>query len=114
MRRAEAYRDAGADGLFVPGLTDDDEISRLVRRVELPLNVLAGRPVPELARLGVARVSTGSMLFRAALHATAVAARSIAQGDPGAGDLPSYAEAASLVHTAAASLVHSAATASPT
>lgn len=70
VRRALAFRDAGADCVFVPGLTDAETIARLVRDVKCPVNILAvpGAPaVPELEKLGVARVSLGSGPMRASL-----------------------------------------------
>ena len=70
VRRLNAYRAAGADCLFAPGVTDADTIATLVRQVKGPLNVLASAaspPVPELERLGVARVSLGSGPMRAGL-----------------------------------------------
>jgi 2-methylisocitrate lyase-like PEP mutase family enzyme len=70
IERARAYRDAGADCVFVPGLRDPETISRLVREVECAVNILAGPgflPVPELEKLGVARVSLGSGVMRATL-----------------------------------------------
>ena len=70
LRRGVAYRDAGADCVFVPGVTDPALIGELVRRLACPVNVLAGAgspPVSELARLGVARVSLGSGPMRAAV-----------------------------------------------
>jgi len=70
VKRCVAYRDAGADCLFVPGLRDAQTIAALVREVAAPLNVLAGPGVPPLAeldRLGVRRVSFGSGLMRACL-----------------------------------------------
>jgi len=69
-RRLAAYRDAGADCLFAPGVCDPPTIGALVRELGAPLNILAGKgcpPIPELARLGVRRVSVGSGLMRAAL-----------------------------------------------
>ncbi|MFR9777914.1 isocitrate lyase/PEP mutase family protein [Micromonospora sp. MS34] len=69
LPRARAWRAAGADGLFVPG-APDDLVGRLAAEVGLPLNVLyrpGGPDLAELGGLGVARVSTGSLLFRAAL-----------------------------------------------
>ena len=68
--RANAYRQAGADCLFVPGVSDADTIGRLVKAVNGPLNILAvpgTPPVTELGRMGVARVSFGSWPFRAAV-----------------------------------------------
>jgi 2-methylisocitrate lyase-like PEP mutase family enzyme len=70
VRRLLAYRDAGADCVFVPGLRDAETISRLAKDVQCPLNILAGPgfpPVPELRKLGVARVSLGSAPMRATL-----------------------------------------------
>jgi 2-methylisocitrate lyase-like PEP mutase family enzyme len=70
IERARAYRDAGADCVFVPGLRDPETIAQLVREVECPVNILAGPgslSVPELERLGVARVSLGSGPMRATL-----------------------------------------------
>jgi 2-methylisocitrate lyase-like PEP mutase family enzyme len=70
IRRCQAYRAAGADCLFVPGVTDPETIGRLAREVGGPLNILAGPaapPVAELSRLGVARVSLGSGPMRATL-----------------------------------------------
>src|SRR5439155_11332529 len=60
LERAAAYLAAGADGVFVPGVTDADTISRLVEGIAGPVNILAGPGAPsvaELADLGVARIS---------------------------------------------------------
>jgi 2-methylisocitrate lyase-like PEP mutase family enzyme len=68
VHRANAYREAGADCLFVPGVTDAKTIAALVAAIRGPINILAGAgapPVAELERLGVARVSTGSAFMRA-------------------------------------------------
>lgn len=73
VRRANAYRAAGADCLFIPGVTDEATIQALVKAVDGPLNVLAGPgmpPVAKLKELGVARVSLGSGPYRAALALT--------------------------------------------
>jgi len=70
LRRLLAFRDAGADCVFAPGLKDAETIERLVKAVECPLNILAvpGTPsTPELEKLGVARVSLGSGPMRATL-----------------------------------------------
>jgi 2-methylisocitrate lyase-like PEP mutase family enzyme len=70
LRRSLAFRDAGADCVFVPGLTDPETIGRIVRDVKCPVNILAGPgspPVADLERLGVARVSLGSGPMRATL-----------------------------------------------
>ena len=70
VRRLRAFRDAGADCVFVPGLKDAATIGRLVSDLQCPLNILGGPgtpSVPELQKLGVARVSLGSGPMRAAL-----------------------------------------------
>jgi 2-methylisocitrate lyase-like PEP mutase family enzyme len=68
--RVNRYLEAGADCLFVPGVSDRQTIAALVREVKGPLNVLAGSgtpPIAELERLGVRRVSVGSGPMRATL-----------------------------------------------
>jgi 2-methylisocitrate lyase-like PEP mutase family enzyme len=70
VRRLAAYRDAGADCLFAPGVRDTPTIEQLVRDLKWPLNILAGPGFPsvlELQQLGVARVSLGSGPMRATL-----------------------------------------------
>jgi 2-methylisocitrate lyase-like PEP mutase family enzyme len=70
IRRLNAYRAAGADCLFAPGVTDRSTIATLVHEVAGPLNVLAGPgcpPVPDLEALGVRRLSLGSGVMRATL-----------------------------------------------
>ncbi|MDQ3401976.1 MAG: isocitrate lyase/phosphoenolpyruvate mutase family protein [Actinomycetota bacterium] len=69
LDRARAYLDAGASGIFVPGLTDLATIRTLAARIEAPLNIMvaAGSPtVRELAEAGVARVSMGGAIAEAA------------------------------------------------
>ena len=70
VERLRAYRDAGADCLFTPGLYDRDTIAKLVKAVDTPLNILANPacpPLAELEKIGVARVSAGSGIMRAAM-----------------------------------------------
>ncbi|MGA7293054.1 MAG: isocitrate lyase/phosphoenolpyruvate mutase family protein [Terriglobales bacterium] len=70
LRRLAAFREAGADCVFAPGLKDAETIRRLAEAVECPLNILGGPgtpSIPELAKLGVARVSVGSGPMRATL-----------------------------------------------
>ena len=77
--RAETYADAGADGLFVPGLLDLDVIATLAEG-PLPLNVMAGPgapPVSELAKAGAARVSVGSAIAQSAYQLASRAAREL-------------------------------------
>ena len=72
--RLVAYREAGADVVYAPGLADLGSISRLVDEVGVPVNVLAlpnGPTVAELGGAGVRRVSTGGALARFAYGAHA-------------------------------------------
>jgi 2-methylisocitrate lyase-like PEP mutase family enzyme len=70
VERLLAYRDAGADCLFAPGVRDQETIAALVRALRFPLNILAGAGSPTVDRLqelGVARVSLGSGPMRASM-----------------------------------------------
>jgi 2-methylisocitrate lyase-like PEP mutase family enzyme len=70
VERLRAYRDAGASCLFAPCLYDRETIAKLVKAVESPVNILANPacpPIAELEKIGVARVSAGSGIMRAAL-----------------------------------------------
>lgn len=70
IRRVTAFRDVGADCVFVPGVRDVETIGRLVKDVQCPVNILAGPgspAIPALEKLGVARVSLGSAPMRATL-----------------------------------------------
>ena len=69
VRRAAAYVEAGADGIFVPGVVDAETIAALAEAVQVPLNVMVGPgalDVAALGRLGVARASLGSSVAQAA------------------------------------------------
>ena len=80
IARLRAYRDAGAEVVYAPGLLDLDEIARVVREVEAPVNVLArprGPSIPELSSVGVRRVSTGGALAMAAYGSLVSAAREL-------------------------------------
>src|SRR5256885_10453528 len=70
VERLRAYRKAGADCVFAPGIRDKETIGKLVRAVDGPLNILlqpGGPSVADLEKLGVARASIGSGTMRAAL-----------------------------------------------
>ena len=70
VERLRAFVDAGADGVFVPGVMDADTIGKLAAAVPRPLNVLAGPKTPDraaLQSLGVRRVSVGSGPMRRTL-----------------------------------------------
>ena len=80
VERLNAYRKAGADCCFVPGVRDADTIGKLAQAVDGPLNILAvagAPPIAELERLGVARVSVGSGPMRAAMGLTERIAREL-------------------------------------
>jgi 2-methylisocitrate lyase-like PEP mutase family enzyme len=77
ISRLQAYQEAGADVLYAPGLSDIDDIRRVVSEVDLPVNVLArpGAPtVAELAAVGVSRVSVGGAFAFNAIGALVEAA----------------------------------------
>jgi len=62
VRRATAYRDAGADCVYPMGLTDAASIAKFVKALDFPINVMVRKglpPISELQKLGVARVSFG-------------------------------------------------------
>ncbi len=97
LRRLSAYREAGADCVFVPGLGDRATIGRLVADLHCPVNILAGPgspPIAELKRLGVARVSLGSGPMRAGLGLLRRVADELKACGTyrGLEDAPSYAE----------------------
>ncbi len=80
VERLNAYRAAGADCLFAPGVRDREAIARLVKAVKGPLNILAvagAPPIAEMKALGVARVSVGSGPMRATLGLTDHIAREL-------------------------------------
>lgn len=80
LARLQAFGEAGADVVYAPGLSRAEDIARVVREAGRPVNVLArpGAPsVPELAELGVARVSVGGALSFAAFGAVVEASREL-------------------------------------
>jgi 2-methylisocitrate lyase-like PEP mutase family enzyme len=82
IRRLTAYAEAGAECLYAPGLRTREEIGAVVAAVApKPVNVLVGSgftTMPELAELGVRRISVGGALARAAWTGFLAAAREIA------------------------------------
>lgn len=103
LTRAEQYTAAGADGIFLPGLTDPDQIARFVTAIPLPVNILYSPTGPSLATLGtlgVRRVSTGSLLYRAALAATIGIARAVRADTPPTSAIPTYQTVQSLTQPA--------------
>jgi 2-methylisocitrate lyase-like PEP mutase family enzyme len=80
IRRLIAYREAGADVVYAPGLVAFEDIERVVSETGAPVNVLAhpfGPTIEELGALGVRRVSTGSALFNAARRTLRAAGREL-------------------------------------
>lgn len=80
ITRLRAFRDAGADVLYAPGLVGIDDIRTVVHEIGGPVNVLAlpgGPSVAELASAGVARVSVGGAFAYAALGALVDAGREL-------------------------------------
>jgi len=83
ITRLQAFQEAGADVLFAPGVTELDDIRRVVSSVDRPVNVLpppGGPTVAQLAAAGVARVSVGGGFAYAALGALVEAARELLDG----------------------------------
>lgn len=84
IARLIAYRDAGADAVYAPGVKTLEQITAVVEAVGCPVNVLALPGTPPLAELeaaGVRRVSTGSLLASRALGALVTAAQTLRGGD---------------------------------
>jgi 2-methylisocitrate lyase-like PEP mutase family enzyme len=96
VTRAERYRAAGADCVFIPGVSDERTIGRLVAGIGAPLNVVAGLSGEPLdlatyERLGVRRISVGGSLARATLGLVRRAAADMLEHgrfDFGAGAIP--------------------------
>ena len=74
IRRLKAYKAAGADCLYAPGLTTREQIEAVVQAVSpQPVNFLNGGALgftaSDLAAMGVRRISVGGSLARVAMHA---------------------------------------------
>jgi 2-methylisocitrate lyase-like PEP mutase family enzyme len=82
LNRAAAYVDAGADGIFVPGVTEPADLEALAAQIPVPVNVLVvpALTLSDMARLGVRRVSTGSLPYRAAIDGAVAAATAVRDG----------------------------------
>ena len=80
IRRASAYRDVGEDCVYPMGLSDRESIEKFVKALDFPTNVMVRKglpPVPELRRLGVARVSFGPSASYAAMGLLKRASREV-------------------------------------
>jgi len=82
--RARTYTVAGADGIFIPGLAAPEDIQAITAAIGLPVNVLAhpSLTIAELGELGVRRVSSGSLPYRAAVDAAVNVATALRDGKP--------------------------------
>lgn len=83
IARLRDFAGAGAHVLYAPGASTPEQIAAIVGAVDRPVNVLAladAPPVPQLAHLGVARVSVGGAFAFAALGALAEAGRELLDG----------------------------------
>jgi 2-methylisocitrate lyase-like PEP mutase family enzyme len=82
LERAAMYVEAGADGIFIPfipGAMSHEELARITAELPVPVNVLVSPDLTlsELAQLGVRRVSTGSLPYRAAVDAAVAVATAV-------------------------------------
>jgi 2-methylisocitrate lyase-like PEP mutase family enzyme len=82
IRRANLFREAGADCVFTPGAPDRDAINTLVREIRAPLNIVSGLgsatlDPKTLLALGVQRVSVGASISRAVFGFIREAAREV-------------------------------------
>lgn len=78
--RADVYAEAGASGLFIPGLIDPGLISRFCEHTALPVNAYrmkGGPSIAELAKLGAARISHGPTPYRDAMRALTERAKGV-------------------------------------
>src|SRR5690606_34063362 len=99
LLRARAYAEAGADGVFVPGIVDDADIPAVLDTAGVPPNVLfipGKTEYPRMRRLRLHRPSTGPPLFRRALQATVAVAAAVT-GDGVDRSVPSYGDVQRLV-----------------
>jgi len=107
LRRLQAFEAAGADVLYAPGLTRDEDIRTVCASLSKPVNVVMGLTgvkgasfsVSGLTALGVRRISLGASLSRSALGAFVRAAREVRERGTFsyAEEAITYAEANALV-----------------
>lgn len=80
LARINSYKNTGVDGIFVPCITDSNDISSVVDATNLPINVMCMPALPgfdELTKLGVKRISMGPFLFSKVYSHAAALARSV-------------------------------------
>jgi 2-methylisocitrate lyase-like PEP mutase family enzyme len=87
LDRAATYQEAGADGLFVPGLTEIAHIAKIAEGTDLPINLMSSSELPkmdELAKLNVRRLSAGTVIAQIAYkHVARLAENFLKEGDCG-------------------------------
>jgi 2-methylisocitrate lyase-like PEP mutase family enzyme len=95
IARLQAYQEAGADVLFAPRVVEPGELRQLLAEVDVPVSVLVtpkAPPVPQLAELGVSRISVGGAIAAASYGFAVAAVKQLR--DQGT---PNYWEAAAAV-----------------
>lgn len=84
IKRGQAYKQLGVDGLFVPLIQDKDEIKKVIEAVDLPLNVFATKDGPsfqEFAAAGVHRISSGDAVYAKAMRSVLDSYQHLAKGE---------------------------------
>lgn len=82
VERIQAFASAGANAIFLPGLTDLELINEACVTATLPVNVMAAAdtpPVVDLKKAGVGRISHGPGPYAMAMGALEIWARELAQ-----------------------------------
>jgi 2-methylisocitrate lyase-like PEP mutase family enzyme len=80
LTRIRSYENSGADGIFIPCITNRDDIKEVVNSTNLPINVMCTPALPdfeELGSLGIKRISMGPFLFNKAYDHVGKLARAI-------------------------------------
>jgi 2-methylisocitrate lyase-like PEP mutase family enzyme len=80
IARLQRFQEAGADVLYAPGVTHEEDLRQIVGSVDRPVNVLTlpgVPPVPDLAAMGVGRISVGGAFANTALGAVVEAGREL-------------------------------------
>lgn len=82
LKRLKAYEDAGANGLFIPGLNDFDILARFKQSLSRPINILGGESLDynEAKQVGIKRISVGSLPMRSVLTHLRSLGQSVLQG----------------------------------
>ncbi len=84
-RRIHMYENAGADGIFLPFISDEKDIAAAVKQTHLPVNVMYVPGLPDFAtlqKLGVKRVSTGPYIFTSTFQKTTQVTQQLLKHQP--------------------------------